>query len=546
MSFATWLDAAIGAVDPKRALERAAARRTLALIGGSDSYYGADRSRRATRNWMPRLTSADSATLPALADLRAASRDLVRNNPLAGGAVAGVTTAVVGTGLSVQPQPLRSRLGLSEDQARAWAQQAKEWFELWAANPLWADQTGRLSFYGLQRLAFRSALESGDVFALLPMQRYGNEPFASKVQLVEADRVLNPPKADSAQWLAGIRCDAGGRPVELYIADRHPAEGLLLGPAEGRTYAYFGEQTGRRNVLHLYTLLRPGQRRGVPYLGPIIEPLKQLGTYTEAEIMAAVIQGAFTVFVKKDAELDAEQRAAGQQAGGAQAAVAPGGQAGNELGLDYGAIVDLLPGEDVTMANPGRPNAAFAPFVDAILTQIGMALELPREVLTKTFTSSYSAARAALLDAWRFYRERREWLAGGFCQPVYEAVITEAVLSGRLRAPGFARDPLVRAAYLRAVWIGDAPGAIDPLKEADAAARRIEIGISDKAAETVAYSGRNWEDVHAQRVREAQAEKRDGLAPAPAPVAAAPAGNDAGNDANDAEPPQDNPEEQDA
>ncbi len=172
----------------------------------------------------------------------------------------------------------------------------------------------------------------------------------------------------------------------------------------------------------------------------------------------------------------------------------------------------------MAFADPTRPNTSFDPFVMSVLRQIGVALELPFEVLIKHYTASYSAARAALLEAWRFFRKRRDWLAAGFCQPVYEAVITECVLDGRLRAPGFLRDELVRAAYLGAVWIGDAPGAIDPLKEAQAARERVELGISDKSAETVAYSGRNWEDVHSQRVRERQAELRDGLAAA-APAA---------------------------
>src|SRR5690606_12542726 len=119
-------------------------------------------------------------------------------------------------------------------------------------------------------------------------------------------------------------------------------------------------------------------------------------------------------------------------------------------------------------ANPGRPNAGFDPFVLAVLRQIGVALELPYEVLIKHFTSSYSAARAALLDAWRFFRRRRAWLARKFCQPVYEAWLADAVATGLVDAPGFFADPVRRASWCGARWIGDAPGQIDPQKEVDA------------------------------------------------------------------------------
>lgn len=106
-------------------------------------------------------------------------------------------------------------------------------------------------------------------------------------------------------------------------------------------------------------------------------------------------------------------------------------------------MIGLAPGEKVSSVDPGRPNAAFDPFVMAILRQIGVALEIPFELLVKHFTASYSAARAALLEAWKFFYTQRKWLADNFCQPVYEAWLTEAVLSGRVSAPGFFDDPLV-------------------------------------------------------------------------------------------------------
>ena len=70
------------------------------------------------------------------------------------------------------------------------------------------------------------------------------------------------------------------------------------------------------------------------------------------------------------------------------------------------------------------------------MRQIGMALNVPHEVLTKHFQASYSAARAALLDAWRTFRIRRDWLARRFCQPVYEEWLADAVASGLISAPG--------------------------------------------------------------------------------------------------------------
>ncbi len=97
----------------------------------------------------------------------------------------------------------------------------------------------------------------------------------------------------------------------------------------------------------------------------------------------------------------------------------------------------------------------------ALCRQVRVALELPYEILIKHFTASYSASRAALETAWQFFRRRRTWVARRFCQPVYEWVITEAVARGRLVAPGFLEDPLIRRAWLGAYWNGPARISLD-------------------------------------------------------------------------------------
>lgn len=53
-------------------------------------------------------------------------------------------------------------------------------------------------------------------------------------------------------------------------------------------------------MLHIMNRERIGQRRGVPFLAPVIEALKQLGRYTDAELVAAVVSGMFTVFIEKE------------------------------------------------------------------------------------------------------------------------------------------------------------------------------------------------------------------------------------------------------
>ncbi|MBV2206648.1 MAG: phage portal protein [Pseudomonas sp.] len=497
------LDRAIAAVAPRIALRRQMARQALALGG----YNGASHTRPALSNWSVSARDADSDINPDLPALRARTRDLARNAPLAGSAIATQVTKVVGTGLSFQSQPDAEALGLSDEDARAWADHTEREFRMWFEST-YCDATRTQNGYGLQSLAFRSALESGDVFAVLPSIAESGWPYRLAIQLVEADRICNPDnKQDTDKLVAGIELNDNGAPVAVHICDRHPGNLRRLAGAKWQKVTVRGSSTGRKNVIHLFDRRRPGQVRGVPCLAPVIEPLKQLQRYTDAELQAAVISGMFAVFVKMDPDAFNDLFDENGQKAYLGSGMNWDGSLGNSNIDAPGKAVNLLPGEDVVTTNPGRPNAMFDPFVLAIVRQVGAALEIPFEVLIKHFNSSYSAARAALLDAWQFFRGRRDWLATYFCQPIFEAWLEEAVAIGRIQAPGFFADAALRRAWCMGSWVGDGPGSIDPAKEVAAARERVDLGISTIAAESILHDGVDWRVKHKQRVIEESARR---------------------------------------
>ncbi len=85
--------------------------------------------------------------------------------------------------------------------------------------------------------------------------------------------------------------------------------------------------------------------RPVPYLAPVIESLKQLDKYSEAELMAAVVSAMFSVFIKSE---DPDGLAPMEDGAGA-------GRDDKDFQLGPGAILDLLPYESVEIADPKRP-----------------------------------------------------------------------------------------------------------------------------------------------------------------------------------------------
>lgn len=504
------IDRAIAALSPAWALERQRARAQLAGQAGgaaavAGGYTAAGYSDRLFY-WQPGSRDADSDTLGDLRELRARSRDLVRNSPIAAGAIDTQCAYIVGSGLTLQSRIDAAALGLTDEQAAAWQTATERRWRLWASSSL-CDAAGEHTFADFQDLALRTQLESGDAVLILARKPRPGWPFSLALQLVEADRICNPQfGADSATRVDGIERDDSGEPVAAHICSRHP--GSLLGTV-GATWTRVPLRgaSGRRNALHLKRALRPGQTRGVPVLAPIIATLKQMTRYSDAEIDAAVNAAAQAVFVKMDPDTFTELFDDEAQASVVDAAKRWDGT------LKSGSAINLLPGEDITAPELGRPNPNFDPFMQAFLRFVGIGLSIPHEVLAKAFNSSYSAARAALLDAWRTFGIRRVAHAAKLCQPVFEEWLAEEVAAGAIAAPGFFADVQVRAAWCGATWSGDGPGSLDPLKEAYAARERISQGLTTLSEETVAYDGGDWEQKHRQRAREHAVRLQAGLEP---------------------------------
>ena len=493
--------------DPRGGAERLHARVQMSMAIGS--YSGGKRDRRAIRNWRPRQVSVNEELAADLPDLRSRSRDLARNVPIATGAINTLVTSVVGDGLVLQSQIDRDVLGLTTDQAETWQRQAEREFAIWARRP---DFSSRTNFDEMQALVLRAVLESGDVIVVRRRRRDVSDTYGLKLQVIEADRLSNPfDRQNTPTMIDGVEVDSDGVPIAYHISTRHPDDVGNGMKRDWKRYETGMTATGTPLILHLFHQLRPDQARGIPYLSPVIEAIKQLGDYGEAEIRAAVISAMFTVFIKQPSIEDGTSPILGSTGTETNA------DSATEIQLGNGAIVDLGPGEEPVFADPKRPNTAFDAFVTAMSRHIGVALELPYELLLKSFTASYSASRAALEMAWQMFRTRRSWLAWKFCQPVYEWVITEAVASGRLVAPGYFDDPIVREAWLGSDWIGPSRIQLDPYKEASADQIDLVMRTKTRAQIIMERTGGSFEAKHAQLVREQRLARLDGITPEPLP-----------------------------
>lgn len=479
------LDKVIAVISPEKGLKRAAARQRLQIMNSGYSNYGASHTKKSLFGWLYGGGSAKEDIQDNLSTLRQRCRDLYMGVPLATGAVKTCRTNVVGAGLKLKSQIDYEALSVTEEEARKIESKIEREFALWADSP--ACDIERLdNFYELQQLAFLNWLMSGDVIITLPVTKRINMPYDLRINLIEADRLSNPYGNIDNKIVGGVEVNEAGEVVAYHISKHHPLSFETIETTWTRVEAY-GVKTGRRNVLHIMNRERIGQRRGVPFLSPVIEALKQLGRYTDAELVAAVVSGMFTVFIEKEGASD--EAAIGE--------IIPQEQqvdSGDDSTLELapGAIIDLNEGEKAHDMNPGRPNSAFDGFVIAICRQIGAALEIPYELLVKNFNASYSASRGALLEAWKMFRMYRTWLANDFCQPIFEEWIAEAVAKGRISALGFFTDPIIRKAYCGAEWNGPAQGLLNPVQEVSAAEKRVQNGFSTRRREATEMTGSDF------------------------------------------------------
>lgn len=470
--------------------------------------HGASRTLNSVVGWLAGGGSAEDDSDLHGNLLRRRSRDLYYGGGLVKSALQTLTTNVVGWGIQPKPKIDADLLGLSEEECEEWERNTMREFRLWAENSM-CDAERSKDFYSMQQLAFLSMLMSGDVFVVFGMKENTRTPYQTTIRLLEADRVSTPDSSEDesevkeldggGRIVDGIEIDKEGVVVRYHIANRHPLAENYRERTEWAAIDAIGKETGYPNVLHVAVFERPEQRRGTPFIAADMENLKQLDRYMKSELAAQIVSSYFSLVIEStedDGQFSLPDAVAEEDK-----------VTDNDLDLELGpgVINQLPPGKKVHEVNPIRQNTAFEANVSTYQTHIGASVGIPKEVLVKKYDSNYTAARSAKLDFHNSVRVYRTRFNNTFNQPIYEMWLAEAVATGRIQAPGFFDDPIVRNAWCGCMWIGTSMGHVDPLKEVSAAAQRILLNITTEEQEASEYNGNDWQANVRQRKKELHA-----------------------------------------
>ena len=428
--------------------------------------YAAASDLRAS-TWAPSGGSANNEVAGAAATVARRARDAVRIDPYAARIVDLWTGNAVGAGITTRwPDAAH---------ATAW----RRWSDSTAC-----DAERRLDLYGLQALAMRAVVESGECFIrLLPAEITPANPVGLRLQVLESDHLdtMRTGLLDGLATLQGIGLDDAGAPAIYWLFPRHPGNWWPGMPA-----AYASEPIAARDVLHLYRKRRPGQLRDVSWLAPVLTRLRDLGDYEAALLMKAKIEACLAAIVTEEGD---------EALTGTAANLLRDAQGRAIEAFEPGMILYRRGSGSVEVVNPsgGGSHAAFARrTLEAAAVGAGLTYDQVSGDLTQ---ANYSSLRAGKIE----FRRLCEQVQYGMLIPMLVRPIAE-----RFHAHG----------ALMGMWGTDMPSdvshvppaheMIDPLKDTSALIAQVRAGFVPQA-EAVGSFGYDFRQV-VEDIRKANAE----------------------------------------
>ena len=443
----------------------------------------------AVAGWLPAQTSADGGWRWSRDLAVARTRDLIANEPWAQAGVDSKVDLIVGSGWMPVIKPDADALGISREAATKLGQQIKTAWNMWANDPLArCDAEGKLTAGWLFHVAVMEQVVSGDALGVLRWKDRKGWPFRTALHLVDSDRLNNPSgMPDTPELRQGVEKDASGEPIAYHVRNGHPGDLGLNGGPDSFTWSRIPrrEPWGRPVALHLARFERPGQTRGISKLVAALARFKQVHRQTDAEVANATINALMAATIESSLDPNV---LAGQLSDDAMLSFGQWREdlyTKNPVYFGDSKMIQLPPGDKVTMNSSPRGTADFKMFVNTLLGSFAASMGLMRQHLTMDWSdTNYSSARAALVEVWRNVQTDRAVVRMHLADPLLLAVIEDAIDHGMIDVPEGAPDLYeMPAAWIRGRWIGPARGWVDPVKEAQGSLLKIAGGLSDYETE---------------------------------------------------------------
>jgi len=457
------LDRLVAYISPYAGVRRAQLREALA------HYEAAKKS--TQRKFRQDILSPNQLVDQGAAALRAQARHLERNHDISRGALRTLVNNIVGpNGIGIEPQPRRADGSIHEEYAKALLEAWRDWCKT-------PEVTHRFSWAKSQRLLAKAWIRDGEGLAQqligpVPKLDHGTRvPYS--LELFEADMVPLEYN-DGDRIRQGIEINGWGRPVGYYVWRSNPQESAGLPRAD------MLRRISAERMLHIVSVDRIGQLRGVSEFASIITRLDDIKDYEESERIAAKIAAALTAYVKRGSPDDYTPQV---------------DEAGNPVPRDIriqpGMIIDgLAAGEEIGLIDTKRPNPNVAIFRQGQLRAAAAGIGASYSSISRDYNGTYSAQRQELVEQWVHYAVLTDEFTGQVVQPVWEQFVAIAHLSGVVPTP----SDVVAGSENDALYIGQNMPWIDPMREAEASLALVQAGFASEV-EVIRRRGARPDDV---------------------------------------------------
>lgn len=402
---------------------------------------------RMTEGWSSTPMTADQIVDKHQRKLVARSREQSTSNDYARSFLRMCRQNIVGpNGIMLQAQSAdeNGKLDTLANQAieSAWADWGK------SKN---CDVTGKRSWRAIQAACVNSAAKDGEFMLRLVFGRDAG-PWGFAIQTLDPQRCpidMNEERAGKGSFIRqGIRFNKYGRPLSYFFMTTDESESDYR--YGGRDYV----EIPADQIVHGFLEDMVSQKRGLPWMATALFRMRQLAGMEEAAIVNARAGANKLGFITwRDG-------------------YGPDLEEGDELQIESqpGEYQVLPEGAEVHDSSPQYPSGEFDPFMKRALRGMAAGFGVLYNNLASDLEGvNFSSIRQGTLDEREHWKELQEWLIESLIQPVFDAWLPRALLSGRIKVKGRPLKPERIDRYGMVSWQPRRWQWIDPRADVDAA-----------------------------------------------------------------------------
>lgn len=446
----------------------------IKTLSGVEKSYDGSKTGNELDNWETFGTDANQFTVEKFDTLLARQVALYFTNSIANAVINKPLTYSIGDGVLFRSHIAGKRLGMTDQEAKQFSNDFTELLHI---------EKSAVNYYQKQAIMLRESLILGDCLLLFVREGGANKPPFDLILESGSEIDWNINKTN---YILGIKTDEYRRRLAVIRKINSPTE------------TDFVDKDGNQNIIMLLNQERPGQMRGYGRNFKIISMLKNIDRVWDATIERMVMESIqLGYYQASDTDPRMQLEAITKQ----QSRTINETSNMDTTTLDEingttnqrpGSMLLLKNNENIKFTDLKSPSGNFGMANDWFVKNAAMSSGYPPEFILSEYSTSYTAHKGALNDAWKKILTERST----FCRIVDRVVNWEYlkyfISKGYLTLKADINDYRIKEDLLEGYWLGPVLGHINPLQEVNAQIVAEKAGYVSKADNAALHGNPNW------------------------------------------------------